>query len=212
MSFLCDARTWLRRGEKFPITVFCPQRGLNWICAQLWNLGLQIWIPPKGGFNPPLSFQNNLLKLCFAAISGFKHKYENTLLDVFSGGGEFRREMLSLCTIRAGANNSPYPVWKGFVYICETTKAKGWGSVTTYEQEASGLRAAAAAAGGDAGWEGAAEEQGNVGERKRMRDSFSRGKQVGIPLTPRSSNKTCSVRPYSLLYYEYWLWPRVMTR
>lgn len=76
-ELLCDAWTWLWGGEKFPITVFCLQRGLNWIYAQCWNLGLQIWILPKGGLHHLChSRVISSHKTCFAVISCLKHKYE----------------------------------------------------------------------------------------------------------------------------------------
>lgn len=76
-AFLCDAWTWLWRGEKFPMTVFCLWQGLNWICAQYWNLRLQIWILPQGGFthlchSRVISSHNT----CFSVILCLKHKYE----------------------------------------------------------------------------------------------------------------------------------------
>lgn len=76
-ELLCDARTWLWRGEKFPITVFCLQRGLNWIYAQCWNLGLQIWILPKGDLTHLChSRVISSHKTCFAVILCLKHKYK----------------------------------------------------------------------------------------------------------------------------------------
>jgi len=53
--------------------------------------------------------------------------------------------------------------------------------------------------------------RGTDSVKERKLDIFT-GMQVGIRSTPQRFNKMCSVSPYSLLYYKYWLWPRVMTR
>lgn len=66
-----------------------------------------------------------------------KHKYE-----IFSKSGDllnvlgFVEEQLGLCEILPSADNSPYPVWKGFVLRLLDNKSKGWGAATAYEQKA----------------------------------------------------------------------------
>lgn len=101
-ELLCDARTWLWWGEKFPITVFCLQQGLNWIYAQCWNLGLQIWILPKGGLthlchSRIISSHNT----CFAVILCLKHKHEIFTKHVAQTCSMFwdLRENCSACAI-----------------------------------------------------------------------------------------------------------------
>jgi len=164
-ELLCDAWTRLWRGEKFPITVFCLQRGLNWIYAQCWNLGLQIWILPKAGLTH-LCHSRVIPshKTCFAVILCLKPKY-----DIFSEHVAETRSMvqtkqqLCLCASLPRADyNSPYPLRKGIYLRLLDNKRERWGSATTYEREARGLIAAA-------GRNGLRGRQKKMCQRKRMR-------------------------------------------
>lgn len=204
-ELLCDAWKWLWWGEKFPITVFCLQQGLNWIYAQCWNLRLQI--PPKG-FSTHLCHSRIISShnTCFSAILCLKHKYKAFF---------FTRHFAVACSI-------VWDLWEDFVWdiikfwqfslscledICVCLLDNKREELRHfYHLWAEGLISNAA---GRRRIRRTEREKKCVKEREW--DIFT-GKQVDIRFTPQSFNKMCSVSPFSLLYYEYWLWPRVMTR
>lgn len=109
-ELLCDARTRLWRGEKFPITVFCLQRGLNGIYAQCRHLRLQIWNLPKGGLTHLCHFRIiSSHNTCFAAILHLERE------------DEISTEHVRCIRDPTQRVNSRRPVWGGdlFMFVSE---------------------------------------------------------------------------------------------
>lgn len=133
-ELLCDARTWLWWGEKFPITVFCLQQGLNWIYAQCWNLRLQIWIMPKGGFT----------HLCHSRVISSHVLQWFYVLNVNMRFVANTSQWLARCFgfwerttpfVREPSQCRQFPLscLEGICLRLLDNKSKGWGTATTYE-------------------------------------------------------------------------------